>query len=160
MFGSSFRGANAYAQIGQETHVIAASPHNLITMLFDGAMKAVTNAMRQASENDVVAKGKSISHAILIIESGLNGALNHEAGGEIVANLEALYAYMSQRLLQANLENNQEKLKEVHRLLGELKSAWESIDPSRQPHLSLGQSDAPFMDIPPTMTQRFAEVAA
>ncbi len=161
MFGSAFRGANAYAQVGLETQVVAASPHKLITLLFDGAMTAITNAIRQMSEEDVAAKGKSISHAILIIESGLKGALNIKAGGEIAANLEALYEYMGQRLLQANLENNQEKLKEVHRLLGELKSAWESIDPTRQPHVSMEQNeDTSILDIPPTMTQRFAQVAA
>lgn len=160
MFGSGFRGASAYAQIGEETQVIAASPHHLITMLFDGAMKAVTNALRQMSAGEVSAKGKSISHAILIVEGGLKGALNLNAGGEIAANLEALYAYMVQRLLQANLENSDEKLREVHRLLGELKSAWESIDPARQPQPAAGPSATPSMDLPPAMTRRLAEVAA
>lgn len=159
MFGSGFRGANAYAQIGEETQVIAASPHHLITMLFDGAMKAVTNALQQMSAGEVSAKGKSISHAILIIEGGLKGALNLRAGGEIAANLEALYAYMGQRLLQANLENSDEKLTEVHRLLGELKSAWESIDPARQPQPPAGQSEPPRMGIPSATAQRLAGVA-
>ncbi|MGM3372105.1 flagellar protein FliS, partial [Escherichia coli] len=44
MFGSMKRGANAYANIGVETGVIAASPHKLITMLFDGALVAIARA--------------------------------------------------------------------------------------------------------------------
>jgi len=160
MFGSSFKGVNAYAQVGMETQLAAASPHELITMLFDGAMTAITNAIRQMSDGNIPAKGKSISHAILIIESGLKGALDYKAGGEIAANLEALYDYMGQRLLQANLESNQEKLQEVHRLLGELKSAWEAINPSRQPHLPGDQSESSVIGIPSSMTRRFAEVAA
>ena len=161
MFGSGFSGANAYAQIGQETQVIAASPHKLITMLFDGAMTAARNAMRQMSEGDIPAKGKSISHAILIVASGLKGALDYKAGGEIAANLEALYNYMVQRLLQANLENDQAKLEEVLRLLGELESAWEAIDPSRGPCLPEGQNAHPAtMEASAALTRRFAEVAA
>ena len=35
MFGSVSSGANAYAKVGIETGVMAASPHTLIVMLFD-----------------------------------------------------------------------------------------------------------------------------
>jgi len=160
MFGSGFRGASAYAQVGLETQVAAASPHQLITMLFNGAMTVVANVIRQMSEGDIPAKGKSISHAILVIESGLKGALDYKAGGEVAANLDALYAYMGQLLLQANLENNPEKLKEVHRLLGELGTAWEAIDPARHPPLPERQSEPLLREAPSTLTHRFAKVAA
>jgi flagellar protein FliS len=135
MFGPATRnrGAGAYTQVGQETDVLAASPHRLITLLFEGAMTAINNSLRQMAENDIPARGKSISHAILIIESGLQGALNHKQGGEIADNLDSLYTYMALRLLQANVDNDPDKLKEVHGLLGQLKSSWESIDPSRPP---------------------------
>ena len=41
MFGTAQRGVNAYAKIELETGVLAASPHKLITMLFDGAKVAI-----------------------------------------------------------------------------------------------------------------------
>lgn len=159
MFGTGFRGANAYAQVGMETQITSASPHQLITMLFDGAMTAVTNAIQHMSDNDIPAKGKSISHAILIIESGLRGALDHKAGGEIAANLDALYMYMTQTLLRANLENNPNKLKEVLRLLDELRTAWAGIDPSRRPAVS-EHNESFGMGNPAMFASRFAEVAA
>lgn len=159
MFGSNLRGVNAYAQVGMGTQVSAASPHKLITMLFDGAMTAIANAIRQMAEDNIPAKGKSISHAILIIESGLNGALNHEAGGEIAANLEALYVYMSNRLLQANLENDPAKLEEVRKLLGELRVAWDAIDPS-QHSFAEAQGEPSAVANPSTPVRQYAEAAA
>ena len=158
MFSSSFRGVNAYAQVGLETRIAAASPHQLITMLFEGAMTAITHAMQQMSEGDIPAKGKSISHALSIIESGLRGGLDDNKGGEVTANLDALYVCMEQRLLQANLENNQEKLKEVYRLLSEIKTAWESIDPCQPPPLSDEHSEPPMTGSSLPLMQRFAEI--
>jgi flagellar protein FliS len=127
MFGTMKNGASAYANVGVETGVLAASPHKLIVMLFDGAMVAVGSAMRQMEANEIAAKGKSISKAITIIENGLRASLDLNAGGEIAANLDALYDYMCARLLSANRDNDLSMLQEVNRLLGELKGAWEAI---------------------------------
>lgn len=128
MFGTMQRGANAYANIGVETGVIAASPHKLITMLFDGALVAIAMGQKYMKSGDIKNKGESITKAILIIESGLRASLNKNVGGEIALNLDALYEYMSRRLFSANIENSQEILDEVHGLLDGLREAWEQID--------------------------------
>lgn len=127
MFASHRSAAKTYANIGLETGVAAASPHQLITMLFDGALAAISQAHHHMQQNDIAAKGQAISKAIMIIDSGLRGGLNLDAGGELAQSLDALYSYMSQRLMQANLQNNSELLHEVQQLLNELKSAWVAI---------------------------------
>ena len=127
MFGSSKNGANAYAKVGLETGVVAASPHQLILMLLEGAMTAIVSAGVHMQARDIEKKGNAISKAIMIIESGLRASLDQKAGGEISANLDALYAYMSNRLYIANLKNQPEPINEVMRLLGDFKSAWEAI---------------------------------
>lgn len=134
MFGSSqSHGANAYAKVGIETGVIAASPHKLIVMLYDGAIVALSNAAQHMKNGDIAAKGQSISKAIAIIENGLRASLDKKAGGEIAVSLDALYEYMNGRLLQANLKNEIEGLLEVQGLLKDLKSAWEAISPDSKP---------------------------
>ncbi|WP_343583080.1 flagellar export chaperone FliS [Herbaspirillum sp.] len=130
MFGSMKRGANAYANIGMETGVIAASPHKLISMLFDGALVAIAMAKKYMAEGDIKNKGESITKAILIIDNGLRASLNKNVGGDLVLNLDALYEYMSRRLFEANTSNNQAILSEVHSLLDEIRSAWEQIGPT------------------------------
>lgn len=130
MFGSIKNGASAYAKVGVETGVLAASPHRLIVMLFEGAETALRAALAQMGARDIPGKGRSISKAINIIDNGLRASLDTKAGGEIASNLEALYEYMNTRLLQANLNNSEEMVQEVLKLLGELKGAWESIAPA------------------------------
>lgn len=127
MFGSMKSGANAYAKVSVETGVLAANPHKLIVMLFEGATVAVTTAAKQMAAGDIAAKGKAISKAIAIIEDGLRASLDRKAGGEIAANLDALYQYMTGRLVIANRDNDPAILDEVQRLLGELKGAWDAI---------------------------------
>lgn len=132
MFGTMQRGANAYANIGVETGVVAASPHKLITMLFDGALVAIAMAEKYMKAGDIKNKGESITKAILIVENGLRSSLNKNVGGEIALNLDALYEYMGRRLFAANVENAVDALQEVHHLLEELKGAWEAIAPEAE----------------------------
>lgn len=127
MFGSFKGGASAYAKVGLETGVIAASPHRLIVMLFEGAITAVTSAAMHMKAGDIEKKGLSISKAVNIIQNGMRASLDRNAGGEIAASLDSLYEYMIRRLTSANLENRVEMLYEVNELLAELKSAWEAI---------------------------------
>jgi len=123
---------NAYAKVGLDTSVTAADPHKLILLLYQGALLAISTAKNQMLRKDIAAKGKSISHAILIIDEGLKSSLDKNAGGELAQNLSALYEYMSQRLLVANLKNDVAALDEVSGLLAELKGAWEEIGPVAQ----------------------------
>lgn len=127
MFGNMKRGVNAYANVGLETGIASASPHKLIVMLYDGALVALLSAKAGIAANNIAAKGSAISKAISIIDNGLRASLDKNAGGEIAANLDALYDYMSRRLLHANLKNDVTILDEVHGLLADLRGAWVEI---------------------------------
>ena len=127
MFASLSNPRMAYAQVGVETRIAGADPHQLILMLFDGALMAVSSASHQMEIGDTAAKGQSISRAIDIIGNGLKVSLDLEAGGELAQRLFALYDYMCARLLHANSQNDRAALAEVSHLLGELKGAWEEI---------------------------------
>jgi flagellar protein FliS len=110
-----------------ETGVAAADPHQLIVMLFDGALLAIAKAGSAMQQNQIAEKGQAISQAIDIIANGLQASLNFSAGDELANRLAALYDYMCTRLVHANLNNDAAALSEVGRLLGEIKSAWEEI---------------------------------
>lgn len=130
MFGSSPRnGANAYSKISMETGVLAADSHKLILMLFDGALMAIHNGVVQMNAGNIPEKGRSISHAIAIVDRGLRASLNKEVGGELALNLDALYGYIVKQLLLANLKNDVGMLAESQKLLKELRGAWEQIAP-------------------------------
>jgi flagellar secretion chaperone FliS len=127
MFGSSMNRASAYANVGVETSVNTADPHQLILMLYDGAILAVGSAAIAMKNADIPTKGKSISKAMDIIANGLEASLDPEAGGEIAERLLSLYEYMGDRLLFANLHNDTAALEEVGGLLRQLRDAWSQI---------------------------------
>jgi flagellar protein FliS len=144
MFGTMKRGVNAYANVGLETGIASASPHALIIMLYDGVLVALRSAKSNIAANNIAAKGKAISHAITIIDNGLRASLDQEAGGEIAANLDALYDYMSRRLLHANIKNDVGILDEIHGLLSNLRGAWVEIgEKTGQPVAAAAPSPMP-----------------
>ncbi|HCB13537.1 MAG TPA: flagellar protein FliS [Gammaproteobacteria bacterium] len=115
-----------YQQVNTQSGVAYASPHRLIQMLMEGALERIATAKGYIQRQDIVAKGEQIGKAIDII-GGLREGLNHEAGGEIAANLDALYDYLQRRLLEANLNSDVAILDEVADLLRPIKEAWDTI---------------------------------
>lgn len=127
MFGLTSNRAASYANVGIETSVSTADPHKLILMLFDGALVAITTAAVALDAKDIPRKGQSISKAIDIVLNGLKVSLDTEVGGELALRLSALYDYMAERLVYANLNNSRPALDEVAGLLRELRDAWQRI---------------------------------
>jgi flagellar secretion chaperone FliS len=125
---SAYQAASkSYAALDLETSINSASPHKLILMLYEGAITSLYRARVCMEEKKIQEKGNEISRAISIINEGLASCLNEEQGGDIAKNLANLYEYMSNRLMQANIENKVEWVDEIIKLLGDLRGAWEEI---------------------------------
>lgn len=119
---------NAYAQTNAHASVFDASPHKLISLLFEGANTRLAETKSAMANNDIARRGELISKAIEII-STLQANLDMEKGGDVSKSLEALYDYMIRQLLEANRSNSPEKIDEVVSLLSEVKSGWDAIAP-------------------------------
>ena len=126
-YANSRSAMNAYRSIGVESIIESASPQRLVQLLFDGARAAVAAASLHMQRHEVAAKCQAISKAIAIIDGGLKASLDLNVGGKMAQNLSDLYAYMTQRLLEANLNNDAKALDEVAQLLLQIGSAWEGI---------------------------------
>ena len=122
--------AGTYRQIGVETGVPGASPHQLVTMLFDGFNDAVAQARIAMLQGQIEIKGKAIVRAVRIVEEGLVSGLDLDAGGKIADDLMGLYGYVTRRLTHANLHNDPTALDECVRLMEPLRSAWVAIGTS------------------------------
>lgn len=127
MLPNSSNPAGAYQSVGLETSVSHSSPHQLVVLLLAGARQAILLARGGIEQKDIPLKGRSITRAIDIILNGLRASLDQDKGGDIAANLGALYDYMARRLLRANMDNDIGALDEVLRLLTEIQEAWEAI---------------------------------
>lgn len=126
------RGAGAYARVGVESGVMSASPHQLIVMLFDGALASIRAARNHMQGGNIAEKGKAISKDRDIINNGLAAALDAERGGEIAERLASLYDYIARLLLAANLHNDEKSLNEAETLLEDVAAAWREIGEQAQ----------------------------
>ncbi|WP_273804935.1 flagellar export chaperone FliS [Providencia rettgeri] len=118
---------HAYQQVDLESEITNATPYQLIQILFKGALSALKRGEIFMQQGKVAEKGKEISKAIDIIDTGLKQSLNYDAGGELAESLASLYEYMTMQLLRANLENNVAYVQEVYQLLSDIASAWQQI---------------------------------
>jgi len=122
------RALKVHARTQAAPGVAATTPPRLIVLLHDGAIKAAAAAKTALAQGDVAARSASISKAISIIERGLRPALNVNGGTDIAGDLMALYGYIVNRLLYANLRKHTASLDEVVHLLEELREAWEALE--------------------------------
>jgi len=128
------RAINQYQRVGTQGSINDASPHQLIAMLINGALSRLFAAKGYMERKDHAQKGSHISKTIDII-SGLQSSLDMESGGQISANLDALYDYMVRRLSEASTLNDTNIVEEVIDLLKEVKTGWDGI-PQEFHHVS------------------------
>ena len=133
--------AAGYARTYRANSVLTASPGQLVLMLYDGALKALSLA--QEAFNTPVEDPRRIgainqhllkAQAIL---TELQDGLNLDAGGEFARTMHRLYDYHVRRLLEANLRKQVEPVIEVERLVRELRDAWAQM---------LSQQDGPTIE--------------
>lgn len=122
------RSASAYKRASVEASVEMADPHQLVNLLFEALLRHIGGAKLAMQSGDIPTKCNQISYAIRILEEGLKAPLNLEQGGEIAANLNALYDYCVNRLVMGNARNDSDALDEVARLIDPIASGWKQID--------------------------------
>ena len=122
-------GNRAYSAVSLESQVSGATPHQLIALLFEGAINAMRRAEIYFQTGNVARRGEMISRAINIIDNGLRAGLDHQVGGQIAADLERLYEYVSRNLLLASVNQSAESLPQLITLMVEMSDTWKAIDP-------------------------------
>lgn len=125
--GSRRPSANNYNDVGASTSIEGASPHKLVSLLYQRVVSEISVARGAISRNDIAGKGKAISLAVRIIEEGLIAPLDMTAGGAIAVNLRDVYEYLVRRLTLANLKTDDAMLKECAELTDVLRSGWDAI---------------------------------
>jgi flagellar protein FliS len=135
------QGAKEYSQVSLQTEVMEADPHKLIQLLLEGALTRLAMAKKFMEMGDHESKNEKIGRAVDII-CALQESLDHDKGGEVSANLERLYDYMTRRLFDANRLNDVDIVNEVMGLLLEVKAGWEGIRESYLDMKSQGKFSA------------------
>ncbi|MDT0582811.1 MULTISPECIES: flagellar export chaperone FliS [Alteromonadaceae] len=122
----ALKGINAYKKGSLKQDVATADPHRLTLMLMQGALDRMAYAKGCMERKDLAGKSEHLSRVSAILIN-LRDTLDLDIGGEVADNLYALYDYMVQRLVDANMQNSLQIMDEVINLLLPIKTAWLSI---------------------------------
>ena len=121
-FASARPAVNPYLQ----TQVQSRTPLELVVMLYDGAIRFATEARAAIVTRDIARRGNAISRAMAIL-SELQSTLDLEKGGEIAANLDKLYTFVRDRLVDASVKQDVRPIDEALRVLETLRDGWSGI---------------------------------
>ncbi|MEN6349908.1 MAG: flagellar export chaperone FliS [Syntrophomonas sp.] len=113
--------AYAYDQY-QKTTVETISPGKLLIMLYDGMVKNLRNAQYAINNQDVPsAHDHIVATQNILVE--LMATLNMDY--KISENLLALYEFMYNQLVEANIKKDGRLLLEVQELVMDLRETWD-----------------------------------
>ncbi len=105
--------------------VMTASREKLVVLLYEGALRFMDQAVLQFQQGDGSA-GQTLSRAFAIV-SELRTALDFEKGGKVATELDRLYIFVQDRLLEATRTRSQERVTEARQVMSQLKEAWDGI---------------------------------
>ncbi len=129
----------------QRMQVDTASPAKLVVMLYDGAIRFLKQGQDAMQRGDREKQNHYLVRAQRIIAE-LTSSLDVEAGGEIAVNLMALYQFMHEQLVLANLEDDLQKVQKVREMLESLREAWVQVEAMARE--ALGQSASSGAEVP------------
>lgn len=100
-----------------------ATPETILIMLYNGAINYIKKAKLHMEQGEKVIAHNNIIAAEKIIMEFMT-TLDMEIGGEMAKNLYALYDYLYNKLVEANMKNKIENLDEVLGHLEKLRDTW------------------------------------
>lgn len=111
---------NPYSRYKEQT-INTATKEELTLMLYDGCIKFINIAIASLEEDNFQLANTNIIKAENIISEFML-TLNMDI--EISSNLYAIYEYLNNRLIEANIQKNKDILEEVKGFIIELRDTW------------------------------------
>ena len=117
-----YKRSNTYQEIAVQT----SSPAKLVVMLYEGAIRFLGQSVTAIRSKDIDSKRQSIDRAMAVIQH-LQSTLDRDRGGDVAAELDRLYIYMTSKVLEGSTKLQTEPIEEAIKLLNVLLSGWEEI---------------------------------
>lgn len=117
---------HAYQSVRKATLVEGATPHQLIEMLYDGALSNIAIARNHLSMNNRGDMHRHVDKAMAIVQE-LQGSLKDYETNELSGNLFELYSYIVSTLITSEKNMDDEGFGVCAHLLDVLRDAWQSI---------------------------------
>jgi flagellar protein FliS len=105
--------------------VLAATPGQLVVLLYDGARRFLRQAAIAMRDGEIERAHNTLRRGERII-GHLDGTLDFEQG-ELPQRLHSIYVFCLRDLNAARMSQDPRKVEEVSELLGELRDAWSRV---------------------------------
>ena len=115
--------SNGYAAYAN-SKAATATPAELTLMLYDGAIKFCNIAIMALEEKDLEKAHNNIIKVENII-SEFQITLNHKY--PVAKDFDAVYKYLKERLVEANVKKDKEVLEEVLEHLRTMRDTWKEV---------------------------------
>jgi flagellar protein FliS len=115
----SARGISSYRQ----TEIQSRTPLELVVMLYDGALRFTADAREAIERRDIRSRQHNVSRALAIV-SELQSTLDMESGGDVAAQLDRLYGFVRDRLVDASVKQDVKPIDEARNVLTTLREGW------------------------------------
>ena len=111
-------------QTYQQNAATTATPEQLTLMLYNGCLKFITQAKKAIEENNIEARNTNILKAQDIVREL---AVTLKTDTEVARNMLTMYDYIHYRLIEANVNNDIEMLKEAEEYITEFRDTWKEV---------------------------------
>ena len=118
--------AQQYANNYVETAVSEATPHKLVEMLYEGALKHLNLTKVFIDQKNFEKKSAHVNKALSIMNA-LRAGVDLEKGKDVGGNLYDLYDYCYRRTFEASSQNDSIIINEVIGLIKGLDEAWKQM---------------------------------
>src|SRR3978361_2056912 len=125
--GSRASMATMYRGVNASTAIEGASPHKLVSMLYQAVAGEIAAARGAIARQDIAEKGRAIGHAVRIVEEGLVAPLDAVGGGALAQNPGDVSRSLVHRLTLANAKTDDAILGECANLVEILREGWDAI---------------------------------
>ena len=117
--------AKAYASISVDTSIKDSSPLELIVLVFDKIFDHLTRGKKELILGETGAE--PLTKAVDLLNVGLIASLNKEHGGQIAENLEAVYLWAINKIIEARLNKKPDRIDEVVKVLNPIYDGWRDL---------------------------------
>lgn len=121
----------------QESAIRGATPIELVVVLYDSAIEDMRRALAAMQQNDIETRCRQMAHALIVLQQ-LQGTLDFERGGDAARQFEQFYSLVRAKLLEAQIRNSPETLREQLRYFSEVRDCWVEAKRIMQPARNAG----------------------
>lgn len=111
-------------QAYQQNSVTQSTPGELTLMLYNGCLKFLNQAKKGIETNNIELKNTNIQKAQNILREFM---VTLDMTQSVSESMAILYEFMINRLVEANINNDIEKIEEVYALTLEFRDTWKQV---------------------------------